>query len=157
MSGRVALRIPDTGTSWRRWVGNFIAWPRYGMHAIWRAEARNWADKIAARAPNEVELVGHSRGGVVAIYTAVYLAEHLRHTPITIRITAPPRAWFGKRWAAHYERRLRLANIYAVAARGDPVLLVPPLWRHVAGLRMVGPRRWLHPMAHHPRYVEEWS
>jgi len=34
---------------------------------------------------------------------------------------------------------------------------VPPLWRHVAGLRMVGPHRWLYPAAHHPKYIEEWS
>ena len=153
----VKLRIPDTGNSWRRWAGNFLAWPRYGMHAVWRAEARRWAHKIAERCPREVELVGHSRGGVVAVYTAIYLSEHLRHTLITLRITGPPRAWFGRRWATHYERYLSLISVDCVAAFGDPVLWLPPFWRTLESLRMVGPYRRVYPRAHYPDYISKWD
>jgi len=153
----VKLRIPDTGTSWRRWFGNVGAWPVRGMHAIWRREAQDWLAHIESKYPRlrRLELVGHSRGAVVALYLAILAEPYHRHLSISLNLTGMPRAYLSRRWRAHYERWTRHMEISAINAHGDPVAWLPPFWQHVSVLRIVGPRRILSAEAHHESYIRE--
>ena len=155
----VKLRIPDTGTSWRRWLGNLGAWPVRGMHVLWRREAVEWIAAILLQRAHvrSVTLRGHSRGAAVAIYIAVLLAAQQRHIHITLRLTGLPRVFSTRRWREHYARYLSTMDVDAVTARGDPVSYLPPLWRHVPGMRWVGPRRILSAQAHHESYIREYD
>ena len=153
----VELRIPDTGYSWRRWLGNLCAWPRYGMHAVWRAEAKRWAAKIADKHPRRVVLHGRSRGAVVALYTAIYLLEHDRHMEIELDLTASLRAFTSRKWERHYLPYLMQCEIQATRAYGDPFGYLPPCWRHIRVERVVGPPVWLKPAAHLPSYIELYN